>query len=105
MTDRRITSSKVRNTHDHPIRRDVVVVGAGKPASRSATSSALIRMVVVPAAMTLLGKWNWYLPHGSTGCQNSTSRATPARSTRRRRPCLPVRPCRVGSHLVTKGTP
>jgi hypothetical protein len=24
--------------------------------------AALIRMVVVPAAMTLLGKWNWYLP-------------------------------------------
>ena len=25
--------------------------------------ATLIRMVVVPAAMTLLGKWNWYLPH------------------------------------------
>ncbi|MCW2767485.1 MAG: hypothetical protein JWO11_3444 [Nocardioides sp.] len=24
--------------------------------------ATLIRMVVVPAAMTLLGKWNWYLP-------------------------------------------
>jgi putative drug exporter of the RND superfamily len=24
--------------------------------------ATLIRMVIVPAAMTLLGKWNWYLP-------------------------------------------
>ena len=24
--------------------------------------ATLIRMVVVPAAMTLLGPWNWYLP-------------------------------------------
>ena len=24
--------------------------------------ATLIRMVVVPAAMTLLGRWNWYLP-------------------------------------------
>lgn len=25
--------------------------------------ATLIRMVVVPAAMTVLGRWNWYLPH------------------------------------------
>ncbi len=24
--------------------------------------ATLIRMVIVPAAMTLLGPWNWYLP-------------------------------------------
>jgi RND superfamily putative drug exporter len=24
--------------------------------------ATLIRMVVVPAAMALLGRWNWYLP-------------------------------------------
>jgi RND superfamily putative drug exporter len=24
--------------------------------------ATLIRMVVVPAAMALLGEWNWYLP-------------------------------------------
>ncbi len=24
--------------------------------------ATLIRMVVVPAVMTLLGRWNWYLP-------------------------------------------
>jgi uncharacterized membrane protein YdfJ with MMPL/SSD domain len=24
--------------------------------------ATLIRMVVVPAAMSLLGEWNWYLP-------------------------------------------
>jgi putative drug exporter of the RND superfamily len=24
--------------------------------------ATLIRMVIVPAAMTLLGRWNWYLP-------------------------------------------
>ena len=24
--------------------------------------ATLIRMIVVPAAMTLLGRWNWYLP-------------------------------------------
>ncbi len=24
--------------------------------------ATLIRMVVVPAAMTVLGRWNWYLP-------------------------------------------
>jgi uncharacterized membrane protein YdfJ with MMPL/SSD domain len=25
--------------------------------------ATLIRMVVVPAAMALLGRWNWYLPN------------------------------------------
>ena len=24
--------------------------------------ATLIRLVIVPAAMTLLGRWNWYLP-------------------------------------------
>jgi RND superfamily putative drug exporter len=24
--------------------------------------ATLIRMVIVPAAMTVLGRWNWYLP-------------------------------------------
>ncbi len=24
--------------------------------------ATLVRMVVVPAVMTLLGRWNWYLP-------------------------------------------
>ena len=34
---------------------------AGAPAALSA-SATIVRMVLVPAEMKLLGKWNWYLP-------------------------------------------
>ena len=42
----------------------------------------LVRMVLVPAAMSLLGHTAWWLPAGSTaGCRTSTSRATTWRRT------------------------
>jgi uncharacterized membrane protein YdfJ with MMPL/SSD domain len=31
--------------------------------------ATLIRGVLLPAAMKLLGDWNWYLPAGSSGCR------------------------------------
>jgi hypothetical protein len=36
--------------------------------------ATLIRSVLVPAAMTLLGERNWYLPRASGGCRTSRSR-------------------------------
>ena len=30
--------------------------------------ATLIRSVLLPASMKLLGDWNWYLPSGSSGC-------------------------------------
>ena len=40
--------------------------------------ATLIRMVVVPAAMTLMGRWNWYLPGwAEIGFPSCTSKETP----------------------------
>ena len=33
--------------------------------------ATLVRTLLLPAAMTLLGRWNWYLPGGSSGCPTS----------------------------------
>ena len=39
--------------------------------------ATIVRMLLVPATMELLGDRNWWLPRGSTGsCPTSTSRAT-----------------------------
>ena len=43
--------------------------------------ATIVRAVLLPATMKLLGKWNWYLPRGSSGCRTSS---TSARSSRRR---------------------
>ena len=54
--------------------------------------ATLIRMIVVPAAMTLLGDWNWYLPNWlelaaraprrrRPGSRRAAGRSTPVRST------------------------
>ena len=41
--------------------------------------ATIVRMVLVPATMRLMGDANWWLPRGSTGCsRRSTSRAMPA---------------------------
>ncbi len=37
--------------------------------------ATIVRSVLVPATMKLLGDRNWYLPAGSTGCPTSRSRA------------------------------
>ena len=43
--------------------------------------ATLVRMVLVPATMSLLGQANWWLPAGSTGSsRTSTSRAHPSRA-------------------------
>ena len=56
--------------------------------------ATIVRMVLVPATMELLGDRNWWLPRGSTGsCRRSTSRATTASS----RPST-----RSSRHSVTK---
>ena len=33
--------------------------------------ATLVRAVLLPATMKLLGDWNWYLPKGLTGCRAS----------------------------------
>jgi predicted RND superfamily exporter protein len=43
--------------------------------------ATIVRGVLLPATMKLLGERNWYLPAGSSGC-----RASSTRSRRRRRP-------------------
>ena len=43
--------------------------------------ATLVRGVLLPASMKLLGEWNWYLPSGSSGCR----RGRPWRARRRRR--------------------
>ena len=49
----------------------LVFVGTGVPSIRQLglgnavaviVDATLVRLVLVPAAMELLGKWNWYLP-------------------------------------------
>jgi RND superfamily putative drug exporter len=36
--------------------------------------ATIVRGVLLPASMKLLGDWNWYLPSGSSGCPGSGSR-------------------------------
>ena len=49
--------------------------------------ATLVRMVLVPATMSLLGKANWWLPAGSTASsRTSTSKAAGRRGDRDRRP-------------------
>ena len=43
--------------------------------------ATVVRAVLVPSTMKLLGEWNWYLPRGSSGCRRcrrSASRAEDA---------------------------
>ena len=41
--------------------------------------ATLVRAVLLPATMKLLGDRNWYLPKGLAGCRSSsTSRVEPA---------------------------
>ena len=39
--------------------------------------ATVVRCVLVPAAMKLLGEWNWWCRVGSPGCPTSASRAAP----------------------------
>jgi MMPL family protein len=34
--------------------------------------ATIVRGVLLPATMKLLGEWNWYLPGGSSGCRASS---------------------------------
>ena len=52
--------------------------------------ATIVRLVLVPAAMELLGERNWYLPAGFAGCPTSTSRA---RRPGRERSRLATRTC------------
>ena len=65
--------------------------------------ATLIRGVLLPATMKLLGEWNWYLPRGSGGCHGSTEAAAnraaspswrdgPSRETLNASPRWPHRP-------------
>ena len=35
--------------------------------------ATIVRAVLLPATMKLLGDWNWYLPRGSSGCRTSST--------------------------------
>jgi uncharacterized membrane protein YdfJ with MMPL/SSD domain len=60
--------------------------------------ATLVRAVLLPCAMTLLGKWNWYMPGGSSGCRTSgLSRSVPRAA--RRHPCTRAASGRIGSAL------
>jgi putative drug exporter of the RND superfamily len=39
-----------------------------------AIDATLIRLVMVPAAMRLMGRWNWWLPRGISGHRGALSR-------------------------------
>jgi RND superfamily putative drug exporter len=43
--------------------------------------ATVVRMLLVPAAMKLLGKWNWYLPEGLRRVMRLKPASTPAFST------------------------
>ena len=45
--------------------------------------ATVVRALMVPAAMKLLGRWNWYLPDGVRRALRLT--ATPTRATSSRR--------------------
>ena len=51
--------------------------------------ATIVRAVLLPATMKLLGDWNWYLPRGSSGSPTSSPRSRPpfrkARPVSRRR--------------------
>ena len=49
--------------------------------------ATVVRAVLVPATMKLLGEWNWYLPRGSSGCRRSRRR-TRDKLRLRRGPCF-----------------
>ena len=38
--------------------------------------ATVVRAVLVPATMKLLGEWNWYLPAGWGGCRRQSPSAT-----------------------------
>ena len=40
--------------------------------------ATIVRSVLVPASMALLGDRNWYLPAGCTGCPTCGSRGRPS---------------------------
>jgi RND superfamily putative drug exporter len=47
-----------------------------RPGRAVLIDATVVRIVLVPATMKLLGDWNWWLPAGWTGCcPTSTSRA------------------------------
>jgi len=35
--------------------------------------ATIVRAVLLPATMKLLGEWNWYLPKRCTGCRSSST--------------------------------
>ena len=51
--------------------------------------ATIVRAVLLPASMKLLGEWNWYLPGGSGGCRGS--RPASRRPARTRPPPSPRR--------------
>ena len=53
----------------------------------------IVRALLVPSAMALFGRWNWWLPAGSRGCSASSRRRSRTKSA-------PVRP-RPGDRLVS----
>ena len=55
--------------------------------------ATVVRMVLVPATMSLLGRWNWWLPPaGSTGCCPACAPRSPTRTWATRAPTRPPRP-------------
>ena len=66
--------------------RIVKLMGIGLAAA-ILLDATIVRMLLVPATMELLGDRNWWLPGGSTGSSpTSTSRATSTSGRPRRRP-------------------
>ena len=54
--------------------------------------ATIIRGVLLPATMKLLGDWNWYLPAGSSGCRTSRPAAMTPRPRRTPRALPPDKP-------------
>ena len=43
--------------------------------------ATIVRAVLLPATMKLLGDWNWYLPTWLAGCRSSSTTVEPGRET------------------------
>ena len=44
--------------------------------------ATIVRAVLLPASMKLLGEWNWYLPSWLGGCPAASTRLQRRRSSR-----------------------
>ena len=67
--------------------------------------ATIVRGVLVPASMKLLGGWNWYLPRGCAGCPTRTSKGLPGVTGIPRPPADVTVPSRRAVTCPAQGSP